>query len=205
MEINLGPGSALGEKGLISQQRGGGGWGVGRNSATEFSWVHSLGKEICQTGIYKGACPFSQTSNRKGGPNKLGPILTSKFSWKSCFNTRGVRLGKHWGRDGARLWPLDWVQTALFFTNSHGRIGQYYWLPPDACTFQCLASVLLLPAIRRFFFFRFLLLLLSGIVGRGHGLRLVCCLLISLPIISLSWTTNILNFHWWSVPQIWWP
>lgn len=46
------------------------------------------------------------------------------------------------GSNGAVFHQLPWANWSILLTH----------LPRHACTFQCLASVLLLPAIRRFFF-----------------------------------------------------
>ena len=81
------------------------------------------------------------------------------------------------GSNGAVFYQLPWANWSILLTH----------LPRHACTFQCLASVLLLPAIRRFFFQIFVINVVRY-SREGHGLRLVSCLPIPLPITSLSWT-----------------
>ena len=183
----------------------GGEGGFGQRSS-QFSWVHSLGKEICKTGIHKGACPFSQTSNSKGGPHKLGhqkkhqlwpanshENLVSIRAESDCVST-GVEMGPDCDRSTG-------FKRRCFSPTPMGELVNTIDASSTACMYfsmscQCLATA----CHQAIFFFRFFLLMLSGIVRRGHGLRLVSCLPIPLPITSLSWTTNILNFHWWSVP-----
>jgi len=61
MEINLGPGSALGEKGLKGQQW----WRVGGIRPAKFPVFMSAffgERDMSNWHIHKGACPFSQTS-----------------------------------------------------------------------------------------------------------------------------------------------